>query len=198
MVLVLLLIPESGRLADTACLGRCHAPFKSRRTSPTGDERHNKRKSGPARADSLKESQLAAGRDHPQRVGRHRRAQSQQQASKEQRGDHWSGCSTRCPVSSDSAASGRGMRCARTAPLPRSRSVPLHSWSSSDSGASRQASGGPECAFANKRPVAGFSTPPPSRIAGRNPRGVRRAFVRTTATGSTNELAVTRSSGERF
>src|SRR3954468_19732211 len=36
-------------------------------------------------ADSLKASQLAAGRDHPQRVGRHRRAESQQQASKEQR-----------------------------------------------------------------------------------------------------------------
>jgi hypothetical protein len=25
-----------------ACSGRCHAPIKSRRTSPTGDERHNK------------------------------------------------------------------------------------------------------------------------------------------------------------
>ena len=35
--------------------------IKSRRTSLTGDERHNKRKSDP-RVDSLKESQLAAGR----------------------------------------------------------------------------------------------------------------------------------------
>ena len=50
---------ESGHPADTACLGRCHAPIKSRRASPTGDERHNKRKSGHP-ADSLKESQLAA------------------------------------------------------------------------------------------------------------------------------------------
>src|SRR5215216_2585843 len=34
--------------------------IKSRRTSPTGDERHSERWSGPT-ADSLKESQLAAG-----------------------------------------------------------------------------------------------------------------------------------------
>ena len=51
--------PTAGRPADRACWGRCHAPIKSRRASPTGDERHNKRKSGPP-ADSLKESQLAA------------------------------------------------------------------------------------------------------------------------------------------
>ena len=63
--------PDAGRSADRACWGRCHAPIRSRRTSPTGDERHNKRKSGQP-ADSLKESQLAAGRDHPPRVGRHR------------------------------------------------------------------------------------------------------------------------------
>lgn len=50
----------SGRPADTACWGRCHAPIKSRRISPTGDERHSERWSGPT-ADSLKESQLAAG-----------------------------------------------------------------------------------------------------------------------------------------
>ena len=37
---------ESGHPADTACSGRCHAPIKSRRASPTGDERHNKSKSG--------------------------------------------------------------------------------------------------------------------------------------------------------
>src|SRR4051812_28431675 len=51
----------SGPPADTACLGRGHAPIKSRRTSPTGDERHSERQSG-QRADSVKESQLAAGR----------------------------------------------------------------------------------------------------------------------------------------
>ena len=39
---------------------RCHASIKSRQTSPTGDERQNKRKSGPSPADSLNESQLAA------------------------------------------------------------------------------------------------------------------------------------------
>jgi hypothetical protein len=66
---------QGGRLADTACWRRCHASIKSRQTSPTGDERQNTRKSGPSPADSLKESQLAAGRDHLQRVGRHRRAE---------------------------------------------------------------------------------------------------------------------------
>jgi hypothetical protein len=50
----------SGRPADTACWGRCHAPIKSRQTSPTGDERHSESWSGPT-ADSLKQSQLAAG-----------------------------------------------------------------------------------------------------------------------------------------
>jgi hypothetical protein len=48
---------------------------------PAGDERDNKIKSDRAPVDSLKESQLAAGRDHLLRVGRHRRAQSEQQAS---------------------------------------------------------------------------------------------------------------------
>ena len=51
---------QCGPLADTACWRRCHASIKSRRTSPTGDERHSKRRSGPSPADSLKESQLAA------------------------------------------------------------------------------------------------------------------------------------------
>jgi hypothetical protein len=37
----------------------------------------------------------------------------------------------RCRSSSDSAASGCAKRCARTAPLPRSRRLPLRSWSSS-------------------------------------------------------------------
>ncbi len=43
--------------------------IKSRRTSPTGDERHSERWSGPNGADSLKESQLAAG---PRPSPRHR------------------------------------------------------------------------------------------------------------------------------
>jgi hypothetical protein len=42
-------------------LGRSHAPIKSRQTSPAGDERHSESQSGP-RADSAKQSQLAAGR----------------------------------------------------------------------------------------------------------------------------------------
>jgi hypothetical protein len=39
-----------------------------------------------------------------------------------------------CSDSSDSAASGRAKRCATTAPLPRSRSPPLRSWSLSAAG----------------------------------------------------------------
>src|SRR5215207_7776519 len=81
----MLLVPpvdpcRGGRLADTACWRRCHASIKSRQTSPTGDERQNTRKSGPSPADSLKESQLAAGRDLLHGVGRHRRTASKQQA----------------------------------------------------------------------------------------------------------------------
>jgi hypothetical protein len=51
---------------------------------PTGDERHNKRKSGHP-ADSLKESQLAAGPDLLLGIGHHQRTESQQQASKRKR-----------------------------------------------------------------------------------------------------------------
>src|SRR5215213_8193057 len=91
MTVVLLLIPDGGRLADTACWRRCHASIKSRQTSPTGDERQNRRKSGPCPADSRKESQLAAGREPPFSVGRHRRAESQQQASEQQRGNRHRG-----------------------------------------------------------------------------------------------------------
>src|SRR4051794_38046495 len=75
-----------GRLvdvADTACWRRRHASIKSRQTSPTGDERQNKSKSGPSPADRLKESQLAAGRDLHAGVGRHRRGELKQQASKQ-------------------------------------------------------------------------------------------------------------------
>src|SRR3954453_10776919 len=59
-----------GRLVDTAFLGRCPASIKSRQTSPTGDERQNKSKSGPSPADSLNESQLAArsGTSPPRRT----------------------------------------------------------------------------------------------------------------------------------
>jgi hypothetical protein len=57
--------------ADMAWWGRGHAPIKSRRTPPTGDERHNTSKSSPP-ADSLKESQLAGGRELLLGVGRHR------------------------------------------------------------------------------------------------------------------------------
>src|SRR4051794_17489317 len=85
MALLLLLISQGGRLADTACSRRCHASIKSRQTSPTGDERQNKRKSGPSSADSLKASQLAAGRDHLPPVGRHRQGELEQQASKQKR-----------------------------------------------------------------------------------------------------------------
>src|SRR3954463_10281192 len=59
MILVLL-FDRDGRLVDTACSRRYHASIKSRQTSSTGDERQNKRKSGPSPADSLNESQLAA------------------------------------------------------------------------------------------------------------------------------------------
>src|SRR3954465_15719007 len=69
MALVLLYLRD-GHPADTACWRRCHASIKSRQTSPTGDERQNKRKSGPSPADSLNESQLAArsGTSPPRRT----------------------------------------------------------------------------------------------------------------------------------
>ena len=46
--------------------------IKSRQTSLAGDERHNKGSQARG-ADSLKESQLAAGRDHLLGIGRRRR-----------------------------------------------------------------------------------------------------------------------------
>src|SRR3954447_16526855 len=50
---------DAGRPADTACLGRCHAPIKSRRTSrPATSDTTKGSQTTPA--DSLKESQLAA------------------------------------------------------------------------------------------------------------------------------------------
>ena len=57
---------------DTACWRRCHASIKSRQTSPTGDERQNKRKSGPSRPTASKRVSSPPGRDHLHRVGRHR------------------------------------------------------------------------------------------------------------------------------
>src|SRR4051794_7363804 len=59
---------------------RCHAPIKPRRASRIGDERHCERKSGPA-ADSLKQRVSSPpARDLLLRVGRHRQAESEQQA----------------------------------------------------------------------------------------------------------------------
>src|SRR4051812_39698053 len=56
--------------------------IKSRRTPPTGDERHNKRKSGhPGRQPQRVSS--PPGRDLLLGIGHHRRRESQQQASKE-------------------------------------------------------------------------------------------------------------------
>ena len=52
-------------------------------------------------------------------------------ASERQRGGCAVGPSARCSYSSDSAASGRARRCARTASLPRSRTLPQRSRSSS-------------------------------------------------------------------
>src|SRR5215203_3276044 len=63
---------QGGRLADTACWRRRHASIKSRQTSPTGDERQNKSKSGPSRPTASKRVSSPPGRDHLLRVGRHR------------------------------------------------------------------------------------------------------------------------------
>ncbi len=66
--------------ADTACWGRCHAPIKSRREIPDRRRATQRKPVRPRVADSLKASQLAAGRDLRFGVGRHRRRQSEQQA----------------------------------------------------------------------------------------------------------------------
>src|SRR4051794_14165398 len=85
MILVLL-FDRDGRLVDTACSRRYHASIKSRQTSPTGDERQNKRKSSPSPADSLNESQLAARSGPSPRRRTTPTAESKQQASMRQRG----------------------------------------------------------------------------------------------------------------
>ncbi len=51
-----------GSPADTACCGRCHAPIKSRRNIPDRRRATQRKLVKPQRADSLKQSQLAAGR----------------------------------------------------------------------------------------------------------------------------------------
>src|SRR4051812_2650348 len=78
MTLVLLLMLQGRTSGGHGLLRRCHASIKSRQTSPTGDERQNKRKSGPAPADSLKESQLAArsGPSPPRRTSQTTRIQT--------------------------------------------------------------------------------------------------------------------------
>jgi hypothetical protein len=74
--LVLLLILQGGRLADTACWRRCHASIKSRQTSPTGDERQNKSRSD-RRSGRQPQRESARRRSGPSpSVGRHRRAES--------------------------------------------------------------------------------------------------------------------------
>src|SRR3954452_19867780 len=84
MVFVLLLILQERTTGGHGLL-EALPRIKSRQTSPTGDERQNKWKSGPCPADSLNESQLAAGRDLLCGAGRHRHLKSKQQASLRQR-----------------------------------------------------------------------------------------------------------------
>src|SRR3954449_11364974 len=59
MVFVLLLILQERTTGGHGLL-EALPRIKSRQTSPTGDERQNKTRSGPCPADSLNESQLAA------------------------------------------------------------------------------------------------------------------------------------------
>ena len=92
-----------GHPADTACYGRCHAPVKSRRTSPTGDERHNTRKSGPPGPTASKRVSSPPGRDHPHGVGHHRQPESKQQASKQRRSPGPSCRLRRCCFSSNAS-----------------------------------------------------------------------------------------------
>src|SRR3954470_22307352 len=72
MALVLLYLDRDGHLADTACWRRCHASIKSRQTSPTGDERQNKRKSRPSRPTASMRASSPPGRDLFHHAGRHR------------------------------------------------------------------------------------------------------------------------------
>src|SRR4051812_39981786 len=60
MTLVLLLMLQGRTSGGHGLLEAVPRIYQVTPTSPTGDERQNKRKSGPAPADSLKESQLAA------------------------------------------------------------------------------------------------------------------------------------------
>src|SRR5215216_4682041 len=83
MILVLLYLDRDGRLADTACLRRCHASIKSRQTSPTGDERQNTRKSGPSRPTASKRVSSPPVGTIPSASDVTDTAQSKQQASKQ-------------------------------------------------------------------------------------------------------------------
>ena len=62
------------------------AAIKSRRASPTGDERHNKGRSDPTGRQPQRESARRPVGDLLLSVGRHRRHRSKQQASKRKRG----------------------------------------------------------------------------------------------------------------
>src|SRR5919107_5161736 len=75
---------DAGRPADRACLGRCHAPIKSRRTSrPATSDTTKESQAKPA--DSLKESQLAARSGPSPRRRTSPTTPSKQQASKRKR-----------------------------------------------------------------------------------------------------------------
>src|SRR5829696_4042111 len=98
----MLLVPpvdpcRGGRLADTACWRRCHASIKSRQTSPTGDERHNRTEVRPQIwPTASKRASSPPGRDLLHLVGHHRPPESQQQASKEQSSRPYKPCG--CPA----------------------------------------------------------------------------------------------------
>jgi hypothetical protein len=72
----------------------------------------------------------------------------------------------RCSVSSDSAANGPAKRCARTAPLPRSRSLPLRSWSSSMAAVTRHRLRLPRSRDLRRRPASGSIRSRPDRCRG--------------------------------
>jgi hypothetical protein len=85
LVLVLLYLDRGGHLADTACWRRCHASIKSRQTSPTGDERHNRTEVRPTRPTASKRVSSPPVGTIPSASDVTDEPKSQQQASKEQR-----------------------------------------------------------------------------------------------------------------
>jgi hypothetical protein len=98
-------------------------PPRARETSPTF--RASRRAANRARPVRYRFRHRAALRADPPRVSRLPRT-STAIGQRRAIAHRW--------VSSDSAASGRVKRCARTAPLPMSRSLPLRAWSSSFAG----------------------------------------------------------------